>query len=191
MDTWILPALLGLGLAAASGFRTFLPLLMLSAAAHFELFGVHLNESFAWVGSTAALVTLAIAAGAELTADLVPFVDNVLSVIGTVTGPVAGAIAAGSVFTDLDPSTAAIAGLIVGAPTALAFSSAQTGLRAASSATTAGVANPLVSLIEDVLTFVLALLALLVPILVPVLLGLIVWGLWRLTRRFRARRTVA
>jgi hypothetical protein len=45
MDTWVLPAMLGLGLAAASGMRTFLPLLMLSAAVHFELFGITVGES--------------------------------------------------------------------------------------------------------------------------------------------------
>ena len=56
MDTWVLPAMLGLGLAAASGMRTFLPLLMLSAAVHFELFGITVGESMRWIGSTGALV---------------------------------------------------------------------------------------------------------------------------------------
>jgi len=32
MESWILPALLGLGLAASTGLKTFLPLLMLAAA---------------------------------------------------------------------------------------------------------------------------------------------------------------
>ena len=66
MDTWVLPAMLGLGLAAASGMRTFLPLLMLSAAVHFELFGITVGESMRWIGSTGALVALAIAAVVEL-----------------------------------------------------------------------------------------------------------------------------
>ncbi|RZJ40720.1 MAG: DUF4126 domain-containing protein, partial [Brevundimonas sp.] len=35
MQTWVLPALLGLGLASATGLRTFLPLLMLALAARF------------------------------------------------------------------------------------------------------------------------------------------------------------
>ena len=84
MDTWILAALLGLGLAAATGLRTFLPLLLLSAAVHFELFGVVLNESMQWLGSTSALVALAIATVVEVVADLVPLVDNALSAVGTV-----------------------------------------------------------------------------------------------------------
>lgn len=187
METWVLPALLGLGLAAASGFRTFLPLLMLSAAVHFDVFGIHLNSSFAWVGSTGALVALAIAAVVELLADLIPFVDNALSLIGNVSGPIAGAIAAGSAFYSHDPTTAAIAGIIVGAPTAFAFSTAQTGVRAASTATTAGVGNPVVSVIEDVVTFLTALIALIAPILIPLVLAALAWIAWRGYQRFRRK----
>ena len=42
-QVWVIPALLGLGLAASTGLRTFLPLLMLSLAARFGWFGVELN----------------------------------------------------------------------------------------------------------------------------------------------------
>ncbi len=190
MSSWVLPTFLGLGLAAACGFRAFLPLLMLSAAVHFDLLGMTLNESFAWIGSTGALVALSIATAAELLADLIPFIDNALSVIGNVSGPIAGAIAAGSVFEAADPSTAAIAGIIVGAPTALAFSATQTGVRAASTATTGGVANPIISILEDVLTFFIAALALLLPLLIPIVVGLLLYVAWRLIKRFRRRRVV-
>ena len=190
MDTWVLSLFLGLGLAAATGLRTFLPLLMLSAAAHFGLFGISLGEPFAWVGSTAALVTLAVATAVELLADLVPVVDNLLGAIGTVTRPIAAAIAAGAVFTGLDPSAAVIAGIIVGAPTALAFSTAQTGTRAVSTASTAGLANPVVSVVEDVVTFVLVLIAFILPLLIPVALAFLLWFAWKGVRRLRRPRPV-
>lgn len=190
MDTWVLSLFLGLGLAAATGLRTFLPLLMLSAAAHFGLFGISLGESFAWVGSTAALVTLAVATAVELLADLVPVVDNLLGAIGTVTRPIAAAIAAGAVFTGLDPSAAVIAGIIVGAPTALAFSTAQTGTRAVSTASTAGLANPVVSVVEDVVSFALVLIAFVLPLLVPVALAFLLWFAWKGVRRLRRPRPV-
>ncbi|MET4613866.1 hypothetical protein ABIC28_004878 [Rhodococcus sp. PvR044] len=189
METWLLPALLGLGLAAATGLRTFLPLLMLSAAAHFELFGISLGESFAWVGSTGALVALAAATAAELLADLIPLVDNALGMFGTISRPIAAAIAAGAVFTDLDPSTAVIAGIIVGAPTALAFSAAQTGTRAVSTATTGGLANPALSVIEDGVSFGMVLVAFLLPLLIPLVLGLMLWFAWKGARRVRALRS--
>ncbi|CAM2945225.1 DUF4126 domain-containing protein [Skermania piniformis] len=187
MDTWVLPTLLGLGLSAATGYRTFLPLLMLSATAHFGWFGVELNSSFGWLGSTAALVALLVATGFELTTDLIPGVDNVKSVVGNLTRPLAAAVATGAVFANLDPSAAAIAGLIIGAPTALAFATAQTGTRAASTATTAGAANPVISVLEDIVSFTTALIALVVPVLIPLVLLALGWLIYRAVRRFRSR----
>lgn len=188
MDMWILAALLGLGLAAATGLRTFLPLLMLSAAVHFELFGIVLNESMQWVGSTGALVTLGIATVVELVADMVPLVDNALSVAGTVTRPVAGAMAAWAAFANLDPAMAALAGIVIGAPAALAVSTAQTGTRAASTATTAGLGNPVLSLIESITSFVTSLIAMVLPLLVVPLLALFGWLGFRGYRRVRRSR---
>lgn len=188
MQTWVLPALLGLGLAASTGLRTFLPLLMLALAARFQLFGVELIEPMAWLGSTPAIAALAIATVAEVAADKVPVVDNALHALGLVTRPVAGAVAAGSVFAGLDPTTAAVAGLIVGAPTALAFGAAQGGTRATSTAATAGLGNPVLSVIEDVLSFVTVMVAFVLPLLIPLLLLVLLWGVWRLFRRFGPRR---
>lgn len=94
METWVLPVLLGLGLAAATGLKTFLPLLMLALAARFDWFGVSLNDKVGWLDSTGALVGLAVATVAEFVADKVPLVDHALSAIGTVARPAAGALAA-------------------------------------------------------------------------------------------------
>ncbi|UYP19819.1 DUF4126 domain-containing protein [Rhodococcus sp. Z13] len=192
MDTWILAAFLGLGLAAATGLRTFLPLLLLAAAVHFELFGIVLNESMQWLGSTGALVALTVATVAELVADMIPLVDNALSMIGTVTRPVAGAIAAWAAFASLDPAMAALAGIVIGAPTALAVSTAQTGTRMATTAGTAGFGNPVVSIVESAVSFVTSLIALIVPLLVLPLLVLFGWlGFKGMRRVRRARATRA
>lgn len=186
METWVLPAALGVGLAAASGLKTFLPLLALSLAARFGSFGIELNDSFAWVASTPALVALAAATVLELAADKVPVLDNALSAIGTVTRPAAGIVAAGSVFAGVDPLAAAVAGVILGAPTALAMHGVQSGARLTSTAATAGVGNPVLSVIEDVLSLVLVLVAFVLPLLVPVLVALLLWVFWRLARRVKA-----
>ena len=47
---------LGLGLAAACGFRVFVPLLVISAASHSG--HLSLSGSFDWIASTPALITL-------------------------------------------------------------------------------------------------------------------------------------
>ena len=188
MQMWVLPALLGLGLASATGLRTFLPLLMLALAARFELFGVQLIEPMDWLVSWPAIAALGIATTVEFVGDKIPAVDHGLNAIGYITRPVAGAIAAGSVFWAVDPAMAAVAGLIVGAPAALAFNAAQTGVRVGSTATTGGLGNPVVSLIEDVLAVLTVILAFLAPIIVPVALIVLAVIVFRLARRLRDER---
>lgn len=187
LQTWILPVLLGLGLASATGLRTFLPLLMLALVARFGLFGVELNDQMAWLVDWPAIVALGCAAVIEFAGDKIPVVDHGLNVLGGFTRPVAGAVAAGSVFAGLDPTTAAVAGVIVGAPTAFAFNAAQGGARLASTATTGGLGNPVLSLFEDILAFATVLLAFLAPVLVPVLMVVLAVLVFRLARRMRGR----
>ncbi len=188
LQTWILPAMLGLGLAAASGLRIFIPLLMAALAARFQLFGIELNESMAWMTSNTAIAALGLATVLEVVADKIPLLDNALHAVGIVARPIAGAVAAGSVFAGLDPTAAAVAGIIVGAPTALAFGAAQGGTRAASTATTGGLANPFLSLMDDVLSVGTVLLAFLMPMLIPVALLLVFWGVWKLYHRWQRDR---
>ncbi len=187
LQTWVLPALLGLGLASATGLRTFLPLLMLALAVKFGLFGIELNDQMAWLADWPAIAALGVAAVVEFAGDKIPVVDHGLNVLGAFTRPVAGAVAAGSVFAALDPTTAAIAGIIVGAPAAFAFNAAQGGARLASTATTGGIGNPILSLIEDMLSVFTVILAFLAPILVPVVLIVLAVLLFRLANRVRAR----
>lgn len=187
LQTWVLPALLGLGLASATGLRTFLPLLMLALAARFGLFGIQLNEQMDWLADWPAVAALAVAAVVEFAGDKIPVVDHGLNVLGAFTRPVAGAVAAGSVFAGLDPTTAAVAGIIVGAPTAFAFNAAQGGARLTSTATTGGIGNPVLSLIEDALAFLTVILAFLAPILVPVLMVVLAVLVFRLAKRMRER----
>ena len=187
MQVWILPALLGLGLASATGLRTFLPLLMLALAARFELFGVRLIEQMDWLSAWPAIAALGVATAAEFLGDKIPAVDHGLNALGYVTRPLAGAVAAGSVFWAVDPALAAVAGLIVGAPAALAFNAAQTGVRVGSTATTGGLGNPIVSLIEDVLAVLTVIIAFLAPILIPLALLVLAVVVFSLARRIRAR----
>ncbi len=186
MQTWVLPALLGLGLASATGLRTFLPLLMLALAAKFELFGVRLIDQMDWLVAWPAIAALGVATTAEFLGDKVPAIDHGLNAVGYVTRPVAGAVAAGSVFWAVDPAMAAVAGLIVGAPAALAFNAAQTGVRVGSTATTGGLGNPVVSLIEDELAFFRVILACLAPFEIPRVLFVLAVVVVRLSRRMRA-----
>jgi hypothetical protein len=145
----------------------------------------------AWLGSTPFLVGLSVATVAELAADKVPGVDHVLGAVGTVTRPLAAWVAAGAVFTHLDPATAALAGLIIGVPAALTVHGAQTATRVVSTATTFGIGNPIISLLEDAASAILAALAIAAPILAAILAVALVFGLWRLGRLVSRRKATA
>jgi hypothetical protein len=186
MPTLLLSAFLGLGLAAATGLRTFLPLLILAVAARFHLFGLTLNAQVGWLASTPMLVGLGVAAAAELVADKFPLVDHALHALGTVTRPLAGALAAGAVFHQLDPGMALLAGLIIGAPTALAFHGVQSTTRLASTATTAGVANPALSFVEDLASGLLAIVAIALPVLAALIVAALLFVGVRMWRKRRS-----
>ena len=193
MDTvsLILAILLGLGLSASTGLNTFLPLLLLSAAARFHIAGIELGEKFQWMTSDVAMIVLILACIFEIVADKFPAVDHFLDSAGTFVRPIAGAVAAASVLTDIDPTIAALVGLIVGAPTSFGFHTLKAGTRVASSATTFGCANPVISLIEDIVSFALTVIAIFSPIFVPVVIVLIAWGLWVLVKKLRRERVAA
>jgi hypothetical protein len=191
IETYVLPVLLGLGLAASTGLRTFLPLLMLAGAARLHLFGIELNPAMAWLASDVALFALGAAAVIEMVGDKIPAVDHVLHAVGFVTRPLAAAAAAYAVFGGMDPAVGAIAAVIVGAPTAWAFNAAQGGTRVASTATTGGLGNPVVSTIEDGLAIGTVLISFLIPFLIPfIILGLL-WLVFflasRVTRPLRSK----
>jgi hypothetical protein len=189
----VLAVLLGLGLSASTGLNTFLPLLLLSAAARFHIAGIELGHRFDWLSSDVAIVVLIVASIVEIIGDKVPAVDHFLDAIGTFVRPLAATVATASVLTgaDVNPTVAAIVGLMIGAPTSLGFHTLKAGTRVASSAATLGCANPILSLIEDVISFALTLVAIFVPLAVPIALGLLVWLLWMVAKRIRRREVTA
>ena len=139
-----------------------------------------------------AIIVLIVASIVEIIADKVPAVDHFLDSIGTFVRPLAATVATASVLTgaDVNPTVAAVVGLMIGAPTSLGFHTLKAGTRVASSAATFGCANPILSLIEDVVSLGLSLLAIFLPLAVPVALALLVWLLWMVAKRIRRRQPV-
>lgn len=162
---------LAIALAASAGLRAWLPLLLAGGLCRMGV--LDLGPSFQFLASNKALIVLGLATLVELVGDKVPAIDHALDAIATPLRPAAGALLAASVLgTVSDSLTAVVLGTAVGAPTALVPHAAKAALRAASTTFTAGLANPVLSLIEDVLSLVCFLLALLMPLAVLALLGL-------------------
>jgi hypothetical protein len=183
--SYLFPIILGVSLGASTGLHTTLPLLLTAAAAHFHWGNFALRGDFAWLASDTALIVLLIAAILETIADKVPAVDHALDVIGSFARPVAATLAAAAVFGHGDRATAAIVGLIIGAPAALGVHTAKAGLRVGSTATTFGCANPFLSLAEDVISALLSLIAIFAPLIA--MFVLVIFALF-CVKIIRARR---
>jgi hypothetical protein len=179
---------LAIALAACAGLRTFLPLFLaglLSRAGWLVL-----GPSFQFLSSNRALILFGIASLIEILADKIPAVDHALDALSTPLRAGAGALLAASALGQVtDPLHALALGAAVGAPAALVPHAAKAGLRAASTAFTGGLANPLLSFGEDVVTLLLFALAVLVPLAVVLLLVLVLAGVL-LGRRLLARPAV-
>ncbi len=173
---------LGIGLAATAGLRAWLPLLLAGGLARLGV--LELGEAFGFVSSTPALVLFGVATIAEIVADKVPAIDHALDVISTVVRPAAGALlAASALYQVKDPLVALVIGLCVGAPVALGPHAAKSALRAASTATTAGIANPLVSFVEDALAIGLFIAVVILPVISVAVLATVIWLLVRRRRK--------
>jgi hypothetical protein len=161
---------LAVALAACAGIRAWLPLFLAGCLSRAGL--LKMGASFAFIGSNKALALFALATLIEILGDKVPAVDHTLDALGTVLRPAAGSLLAASVMWKVsDPLAALALGTAVGAPTALVPHAAKSVLRAASTTLTAGLANPALSLLEDLLTLGLFVLAVVVPVLVAALIA--------------------
>jgi hypothetical protein len=156
---------LAIGLAACAGLRAWLPLLLAGGLARLGL--LELGPSFRFLAEDRALLLFGIATVIEMAADKLPSVDHALDLLSTVLRPASGALLAASLFGRFaDPLEAAALGLAVGAPSALIPHAGKAALRAASTAFSAGLANPVLSFLEDMASVALFFIALVAPLAV-------------------------
>jgi hypothetical protein len=172
---------LGIGLAAATGFRMFLPLLILSGAAYTG--HVNLSESFAWLGTPAAIIMLGTAAIAEIAAFYIPGVDNLLDTLAMPGAVVAGTIASAAAMTDLPPMVKWTTAVIAGGGVAGATQGLTAMLRAKSTVLTGGLGNSVIATAELGGASLISLLALAAPLAALAVVVLIFWVAFRLVRR--------
>ncbi len=180
-----------LGLGAAAGVNAWATLLVYGFLSRFypSLFSGELAEFFA---STPVLIALGAAYLVEFVADKIPAVDHLWDVIQTFVRPFAGAILAFGSAKEEVPGAVMILAVVIGGGAALTTHLGKATLRGASTASTGGLANPFLSLIEDVFAFGQAVLAIFLPwVVLALLLGLaVVVAWWGLRRRARARSSI-
>jgi len=173
-----------LGLATAAGLNAWIPLLATGLLARWTDV-IDLDGSWASLEDTAVLIALAGVAVLDFVGDKVPGVDHVLHGAGTVIAPVTGVVAALASSSALDVSPALMT--IIGLVAAETSHGTRMAIRPFSTATTAGTGNPVLSLIEDVVSFGLSFVAILLPVLAALIVVAMFAAAWTVIRRLRRR----
>ena len=173
------------GLSGAAGLNAWLPLFASALLARLDV--VELAAPFDDLTSTSALVVLGVLTTADFVGDKIPVVDHALHAVGTVIAPASGAV----LFTGqtgLETDLPTLLAVLLGGATAGSIHAARTAVRPASTATTGGLGNPVLSFGEDLGSLTLVATAFLAPVLAVALLLVLLLSLVRWWRRFRGRR---
>lgn len=173
-----------LGLSGAAGLNAYIPLLIVGALNHFGF--MHLNAPFDIISNPYFMVLVGLLGVLDFVGDKIPGVDHALHVAGTVINTGAGAVLAASQMgvADVPPAVSAVLGLMV----AGGVHATRSAVRPVSTATTAGLGNPVISAAEDAGSLTLSVLAVFAPLLA--VLGLAGFGVlaFKLYNRVRPRR---
>jgi hypothetical protein len=157
------------GLSASAGLNAYIPLLVVSLLARFTDL-IELSGNWQALESWWIIGLLLVLSLIEFFADKIPAVNHINDIIQTFIRPTAGAIlfaASANVITEIHPVLSLAIGLLV-AGSVHAVKSVV--VRPAVTATTAGVGDVPISVLEDVIATVLSVLSVLIPILVAIIL---------------------
>jgi len=172
------------GLSTSAGLNAYIPLLVVAVLARFTPL-VTLNEPYDALTSWWVIGVLAVLLVIEILVDKVPAIDTVNDVIQTFIRPAAGAVlfAATTNTIGVHPVLAAVCGVVL----AGGVHAVKAGGRPVVAVATAGVGNPIVSTVEDVISFVASVLAIVAPylMLALVVIGVALVAWWYVRRRAR------
>jgi hypothetical protein len=183
---FVMAAMMGIGLAAACGFRVFAPLLLFGLGHRLGWVDVH--PEYAWLSTDLSLVVLGVAVVAETASLYVPWVDTALTSAASPLAVLAGSFAALAATGPQEGIFEWVVPIVTGGMTAGLVHGMTVVVKSASTAVTGGFANPIISTIELIAAVAAAVLAILAPIVMfLIFVGLALWW-WRLLARGQARR---
>ena len=165
---------LGLGLAAACGFRVFIPPLMMGVGSRLDLY--KLEGSFVWVDDTWAIAIFAVATLLEIGGYFIPWIDNLLDAVATPAAIIGGIfVTSASLEGELDPSAQWTLSVIAGGSVSGVIQVGTVATRAISTGTTGGLANPIISLLEAVASVLCILISLFLVAIIPIVIIFLIW----------------
>ena len=167
----LLQVAMAITLAAATGLRAFLPIFLLSLAAHF--FHLPLIPQLQFLADERAVVVFGLATLIEILGDKIPAVDHFLDTVQSFIKPFLGVLASAAVLSKVDPLLALVIAIALTGTFTVPTHVIKGGSRLISSTTTGGIANPLLSLGEDLLTIALVIMGIFLPLLAIGLIGVL------------------
>lgn len=191
--------LTGFGLATAAGLNAYIPLLALGLLARFTDL-VALPQSWSWLENGWVMAIVGVLLLVEVVADKVPALDSANDAIQTFVRPAAGGIVFGSgtgaqTAAVSDPGAFAQSGqwvpVVAGVVVALVVSLTKSTVRPAANVATVGLAAPVLSTVEDIVSVALVIVAILLPVLVLAAVLALAWTAVRLVRRRRGSARTA
>jgi hypothetical protein len=180
--------LTSIGLGVGAGVNAYATLLVFGLLSRLRP-GMFEGEMATFFASTPVLIGLGVLYTIEFLADKIPALDHIWDVVHTFIRPAAGALVAWAATAHELPKGWVILASVLAGGAALTSHVAKSSLRVASTATTAGAANPVLSLTEDLFAFVNAIVAIFLPALVALVIVLVVILFLILMRRYRKRES--
>ena len=167
---------LGLGLAAASGFRVFIPPFLYGLFLRLDMvpISIPMTGISEWMASDIGLIILGVAMIVEILGYYFPWIDNLLDTIASPAAIIAGVMMMSSTLSDTHPALQWGASIVAGGGVSGTIQIGTVATRAVSTATTGGLGNPIVSTIEAGACIVCTILAILLPIIALLLVILLV-----------------
>ena len=181
----------GLGLSAAAGLRVFLPVLALALASRMGY--VDLGDRFEWLSNPMIIIVLGTATVAEVASYYIPWVDNLLDMVATPAAIGSGTLIATAMMPEMNSALQWGLGLLLGGGAAGVIQGTTVVTRGASTATSGGLANPVVATAETGGSVAVAGLAFLIPVVIGILVifvvGYLIIKLFRVIVGRRRRTT--
>jgi hypothetical protein len=154
--------LTAVGLGVGAGVNAYATFLVFGLLSRFYPAMFH-GEAAEFFASTPVLIVVGVMYAIEFFADKFPVIDHAWDAVHTFIRPLAGAVVAfASASPDLSTGLTIVAS-VLGGGAALGSHAMKATVRAGSTATTGGAANPILSLVEDVFAVGQSLLAIFLP----------------------------
>jgi hypothetical protein len=174
------------GLGFGAGVNSYATLLVFGLLARWKP-GMFHNEMATFFASTPVLITVGVLYCIEFLADKIPAIDHAWDVVHTFIRPAAGALVGWAATSQDVPKGLVIIASIVAGGAALTTHTAKASLRMASTATTGGLGNPVLSILEDLFAFLNAILSILLPWIVLAVVVVVTVFFIGLSKRYKKR----